>query len=232
MTIESREVTLDGLSAYVSTPDRPSGGGVLILPTIFGLNKFQREFADGLAQSGLTALVWNIYPGEQPPTELPEALRRSKEINDARALKQTSAWAGYMRDELKLKKVGALGFCLGGRYGLLLCARDPQIAAFVSLYPTMESPRLPNQEEDAVSLATDIRCPVHLVIAGINRVTSLETSLTLQGNLQRRKVPTSSQLYPDAEHAFMEKPDPVSRATVAATVPHAQAFLHHYLSAT
>ena len=48
---------------YVSEPVAPASGGVLILPTIFGVNEFARQYADALANAGLTAAVWDINSG-------------------------------------------------------------------------------------------------------------------------------------------------------------------------
>jgi dienelactone hydrolase len=47
----------------LAAPEIPSGGGVLILPTIFCVNDFARQFAETLAAAGMTAVVWDIHSG-------------------------------------------------------------------------------------------------------------------------------------------------------------------------
>ena len=95
-------------------------------------------------------------------------------------------WLDLMTSELALTKIATAGFCLGGRYGLLLAARDQRIAACVSYYPTIETPPLPGQDEDVVALATHIPCPVHMIRAGKDHLTSDDVFLRLQANLQSR----------------------------------------------
>jgi carboxymethylenebutenolidase len=131
-----------------------------------------------------------------------------------------------MLDDLKLTSVGVLGFCLGGRYVLMTAARDTRIKACAAAYPSIESPRLPNQEQDAVALAADIRCPVHIVQPGHDHVASVETYAALKETLNKRAAPTIWQYYPDAEHGFMHRKEPVANpaATVIAS-PQLVAFL-------
>jgi carboxymethylenebutenolidase len=119
-----------------------------------------------------------------------------------------------------------LGFCLGGRYVLMTAARDTRIKACAAAYPSIESPRLPNQEQDAVALAADIRCPVHIVQPGHDHVASVETYAALKETLNKRAAPTIWQYYPDAEHGFMHRKEPVANpaATVIAS-PQLVAFL-------
>ena len=69
----------------------------------------------------------------------------------------------HLLDTLHLPAVAVLGFCLGGRYAILLAARDKRLFACVPYYPSIRVPMGPNQTLDAVALAADIQCPVHLV---------------------------------------------------------------------
>jgi dienelactone hydrolase len=43
------------LSAFSRNRTRPPNGGVVILPTIFGVNGFVRGYAETLARAGLAA---------------------------------------------------------------------------------------------------------------------------------------------------------------------------------
>jgi carboxymethylenebutenolidase len=199
---------------------------VVVLPTIFGVNAFVRGYAELLAGSGLAAAVWDHYEGLALTADYEESKRRSQSITDAAMHAKVKAWIDYLLGELKLNSVGVLGFCLGGRYVLMAAAQDQRIKACAAAYPSIEDPRLPNQEQDAVALAADIRCPVHVVQPGHDHVASPETYAALRQQLGKRAAPTIWQYYPDAEHGFMHRKEPAANqaATVIAS-PQLVAFL-------
>ena len=110
----------------------------------------------------------------------------------------------HMTSELGLNQIVVLGFCLGGRYALLLGAHELRLAGVVAYYPTIETPRLPSQEWDVVAQASSIACPVHLITPGIDHLTSRAIFDALQTSLQSRPALTSIQYFPQAEHAFLQ----------------------------
>ncbi|GCB53576.1 hypothetical protein [Streptomyces sp. NL15-2K] len=58
VTCAGENVTVAGLNAYLSRPwEAASTGGMLLLPSISGISPQLREFADGLAAAGVTALA-------------------------------------------------------------------------------------------------------------------------------------------------------------------------------
>jgi carboxymethylenebutenolidase len=222
----SQDIKQPGLAGFLAQPDTPTNGGVVILPTIFGVNGFVRGYAETLARAGLAAAVWDLYEGLPLTTDYEESKSRARKLSDAGMQAAVKKWLDYMLDDLKLTSVGVLGFCLGGRYVLMTAARDTRIKACAAAYPSIESPRLPNQEQDAVALAADIRCPVHIVQPGHDHVASVETYAALKEALHKRATPTIWQYYPDAEHGFMHRKEPAANpaATVLAS-PQLVAFL-------
>ena len=60
---------------------------------------------------------------------------------------------------------------------------DKRMKTCVAAYPSIESPRLANQELDAVALSAQIECPVQIVQPGTDHVSSVETYTTLNGTL-------------------------------------------------
>ena len=226
MSPRSQDIKQPGLAGFLAQPDAPTNGGVVILPTIFGVNGFVRGYAETLARAGLAAAVWDLYEGLPLTTDYEESKSRARKLSDAGMQAAVKKWLDYMLDDLKLTSVGVLGFCLGGRYVLMTAARDTRIIACAAAYPSIESPRLPNQEQDAVALAADIRCPVHIVQPGHDHVASVETYAALKGALHKRAAPTIWQYYPDAEHGFMHRKEPAANpaATVIAS-PQLVAFL-------
>ena len=226
MSPRSQDIKQPGLAGFLAQPDAPTNGGVVILPTIFGVNGFVRGYAETLARAGLAAAVWDLYEGLPLTTDYEESKSRARKLSDAGMQAAVKKWLDYMLDDLKLTSVGVLGFCLGGRYVLMTAARDTRIKACAAAYPSIESPRLPNQEQDAVALAADIRCPVHIVQPGHDHVASVETYAALKEALHKRAAPIIWQYYPDAEHGFMHRKEPAANpaATVLAS-PQLVAFL-------
>ena len=226
MSPRSQEIKQSGLFGFLAQPDAPTKAGVVILPTIFGVNAFVRGYAEELARAGIAAAVWDHYDGLPLPADYEESIGRARKLSDAGMQAAVTKWIDYMAGELQLTSIGVLGFCLGGRYVLMTAARDTRIKACAAAYPSIESPRLPNQEQDAIALAADIRCPVHIVQPGHDHVASVETYAALKEALHKRVAPTIWQYYPDAEHGFMHRKEPAANpaATVIAS-PQLVAFL-------
>ena len=76
--IRTEQVALGRVDGHVTHAERPRGG-VLILPTITGVDAHMRERAGMLAEAGYSALIWDPYPGSRrPPTcRRPRPWRRS-----------------------------------------------------------------------------------------------------------------------------------------------------------
>jgi len=103
--------------------------------------------------------------------------------------------------------------------------------ACVAAYPSIENPRLRNQEHDAVALAADIRCPVQVLQPGHDHVATVDTYAALRQTLHKRAAPTTWQYYPDAEHGFMHRKEPAAnRAATVIASPQVVAFLTACLS--
>ena len=166
-------------------------------------------------------------------TDYQECIKRARTLTDENVAGMVTAWLDMMLGELGLKSVAVLGFCIGGRFALLQAARDKRLKACAAAYPSIENPRLANQEQDALALAAKIDCPVHLVRPGNDHVTNPETYETLTRALLTRSAPTTMQIHPAAEHGFMHARR--RRRIVAARMlasPQAIAFLKREASVT
>jgi carboxymethylenebutenolidase len=230
--IRTEQIEAGRVSGHVAHAVQPRGG-VLVLPTITGIDAFMRERAQGLAEAGFTAMVWNPYPGETPPPDLPSAQARALKLGDE-VVDTMSDCVDFMLATLKLPAVAVLGFCLGGRYAILLAARDRRLFACVPYYPSIRLPIPPNHTLDAIALAADISCPVHMVHAGADRVFGPEAFARTREALERRPAATVVQIHPGAVHSFMRaevQSEPANAAATRLSWPPAMAFLDACLNA-
>ena len=226
MSPKSQDIKQSGLFGFLAQPDAPTRSGVVILPTIFGVNAFVRGYAETIARAGLAAAVWDIYDGMPLTTDYEESKARARKLSDGGTRRVVKTWVDYMADELRLASVGVIGFCLGGRFALMVAAKDHRVKACGAVYPSIEAPLLANQEEDSVALSAGIRCPVHVIQPGHDHVASPATYAALKEALLKRSAPTTWQYYPDAEHGFMHRKEPAANpaASVIAS-PQLIAFL-------
>jgi carboxymethylenebutenolidase len=144
------------------------------------------------------------------------------------AVDDMAACVAHLRQATGGAPVGVLGFCLGGRYALLLAAQERGLAACVAFYPSVFVPPKPNQARDAVALSARIACPVHLVYGTADEVLTHAAFLQLRGALEQRAAATIVQVHPGAVHSFMRpelQGNPANAAATRLAWPQAEAFL-------
>jgi carboxymethylenebutenolidase len=212
-----------GLLAHAEKPR----GGIVLLPTIFGVDKFSQGRANLLAEAGYTTLIWNPYPGKGAPTEYPVAQAKAAKLSDD-MVGDMSECATYLFDTLKLSKVAVLGFCLGGRYALLMAAADKRMVACSAFYPSIREPMKPNERLDAVACSADIACPVHVTWGTADEVIVKPTFLKLRDTLEKRQAATVAEVHPGAVHSYLRadlQSVPANAAATSLSWPSAVRFL-------
>jgi carboxymethylenebutenolidase len=231
--IGTEEIAQGRVQGYIAHAERPRGG-VLILPTITAIDGPMKERARILAEAGFTAMVWNPYPGEAPPADVNSAYPRAAKLNDG-SLDSMVDCVSHLLGKLALGSVAVMGFCLGGRYAVLLAAKDKRLATCVAYYPSIREPMSPNQTLDAIALAAGIACPVHLIHGTADQVFVQPVFEQLRAVLEKRNVATLVQVHPGAVHSFM-RPDlhkePANAAAARLSWPPVLAHLEQCLTGT
>ena len=223
MPTQESEIHIDDLHAFVYRPEKGSKGGVMLLPHNAGTDRFSREHSQLLAEAGLATLLWDPYPGKERPKTDEERRAYSAAVDDDWAWQGQSRLLSYMQEELGVERAGCIGFCMGGRLGLLLGAKDHRLASVVAFYPTIRRPKPAHQKYDVVDLAPEIRCPVTAICPGKDHIVTPEVYSDLRQALRKREEPTVAQMYPDAGHGFLH----AGESPIAAKLswPQAVAFL-------
>jgi carboxymethylenebutenolidase len=123
-------------SGYLATTPSGRGPGVLVIQEWWGLVDHIKEVCDRLGREGFVALAPDFYHGAatKSPDEAGK-LFMALNIGKAGADLRGAADALLGRPEVTSKRVGALGFCMGGQLAMYAGAQYPdRIAAVVNFY--------------------------------------------------------------------------------------------------
>jgi len=140
ITIET--LTHDGsFSAYLAEPAGKPRGAIIVIQEIFGVNAGIRRKCDRLAEDGYLAiapdLFWRLEPGIELDPDIPEEFQRALELmgkfDQDVGIRDIEATIRAARAELGGGKVGAVGYCLGGRLAFMTATRT-DIDASVGYY--------------------------------------------------------------------------------------------------
>ncbi|GDY33748.1 dienelactone hydrolase family protein [Gandjariella thermophila] len=228
--ISTAEITVDTLRGYLAQPREDGGSGMLLLPMVTGIGEQVREFAGDIARAGVTALSWDPFHGrssdDTPRERLFELMGK---LDDETVLAEQRRLLDHMFGELGLRRVGVIGWCLGGRFALLLGGRDDRLANVVAYHPTVPIPPAPNHTLDAAEYAGRIAAPVMMLYPSEDDLVPRESFESLQAALQGRSGGSSIvHLYPGAEHGFSAKArhgNPVNAEAYALSWPQTLAFI-------
>ena len=118
-------------SGYLATPASGSGPGILVLQEIFGVSAHIRSVVDRWAEEGYVALAPDLFWRLKPGVDLgftPDDVKIARELGGRFDIDQGVRDIGDAIAALKSQpefkgKVGAVGYCLGGRLAFLAAAR-------------------------------------------------------------------------------------------------------------
>jgi carboxymethylenebutenolidase len=203
---------------------------MLLLPMITGIGEQLRAWADELAGRGITALVWDPFKGRSIDNSTREELAGLLGgLDDDTVLAEQVALLDHLFGELGCTKVGTVGWCLGGRFALLLGARDHRLANVVAFHPTVPSELRPNHSYDAIADSIGITAPVLIAYPGADAAVPVAAFEALQTALQSRETgATITQFYPGAEHGYTDRSrqsKPVNADAYRLSWPQALAFI-------
>jgi carboxymethylenebutenolidase len=192
--------------AYMAKPEKGSGPGLVLLQEIFGVNAFMRGVADLYAEEGYVVLCPDLFWRLEPGVELgsSDADRRKAfallgRFDAAKGVEDIKSTVERLRGLPKVEgRIGALGFCLGGRLAYLAAAKAGVDVA-VSYYGV--------GIEKLLDLAPGIRCPMVLHFAERDEhVPMAAVEAVKRAFAERPEV--EIHVYPGAGHGFARPAGP------------------------
>ncbi|KKC26535.1 dienelactone hydrolase family protein [Sphingomonas sp. SRS2] len=127
--------------AYTSQPVSQPKAAIIVIQEIFGVNSGIRAKCDEWASKGYLAiapdLFWRIRPGIELDPDVPDQLQEAfglfGQFDQEAGIRDLEATIREARKMVGGGKVGAVGYCLGGRLAYMTAART-DINASVGYY--------------------------------------------------------------------------------------------------
>jgi carboxymethylenebutenolidase len=128
--------------AYCAEPSGAPKAAIIVIQEIFGVNPGIRQKCDKLAADGYLALApdlfWRIEPGIELDPDIPDQLQKAfglfGKFDQDTGIRDIEATIRAAKARTGGGKVGAVGYCLGGRLAYMTAART-DIDASVGYYP-------------------------------------------------------------------------------------------------
>jgi carboxymethylenebutenolidase len=176
----------------------PAGKGpfpaLVVIHEWWGLNDWVKEQASKLADQGYETLAIDLYRGKVATTP-EEAHELMRGVPDDRATRDLKAAFDYLASQkgVNQKRIGAIGWCMGGGYALNLAVNEPRLKADVINYGHLAT-------DDAT--LKKINAAILGIFGGQDRGIPPDTVRKFEQQLKALGKKVEIKIYDDAGHAF------------------------------
>jgi len=197
------EVTTDDGPMVVHVRGADGDPPVLVLMPAPGVTEELLSVADRLADEGFRALVPELYHRIGPgvtfgPDQSEQMYAAMAGLTDAMAVADVGALLGTLDDHAD---VGAIGFCMGGRFVVRAMAAFPdRIVAGAALHPS----RLLQDGDSSPHLdLARIGGPLYVGFGRDDTIVPPEHWAAVDAQVTRHGKPVQIEVHPGAEHGYM-----------------------------
>jgi carboxymethylenebutenolidase len=198
VSYKSGNETVNGI---LYTPDSRAKGplpALVVIHEYWGLVPWVKEQAAKLADQGYVTLAIDLYRGKAT-TDPEEAHELMRGVPPDRAGGDLRAAFDYLKTQKQVdpKRIGVIGWCMGGGYALDLALQEPTLAAAVINYGHLAT--------DPASLKK-IHAPILGIFGGQDRGITPSDAHHFEAQMKQLGKSVDVVIYPDAGHAF-ENPE-------------------------
>jgi carboxymethylenebutenolidase len=207
---------------FLATPAGGPQPGVVVIPDVWGLADHTRDVAMRLAGEGFAALALDVYrkTGRPEIADVSAAMAWIRELSDPLVLSTVQDGIDALaRDASAGRKVGVIGFCMGGQYAWLAACACTGLSAAAPFYgmvryePGLDPVKKPRAPLDAVAT---LACPALGLFGREDAIIPNADVDELEARLARQRQPFEIVRYDGAGHAFFNDTRPALYRPAAA----------------
>lgn len=187
------------LGLYVARPAGPPRGGLIVLQEIFGVNPHIRSVADRFAREGYLTVAPDLFHRdgawfESGYDDYAPGMARASSVTQPQIRSDLRAAHAFVAGELPAgARIGAIGFCMGGRQAFVANGILP-LACALSFYGS----NIPSLAE----LAGTQHGPLLLAWGGLDPMIDAAQRRAVADLMGAAKKPFVEATFSDAGHGF------------------------------
>jgi carboxymethylenebutenolidase len=204
----------DTITGYLARPSQTGNNpGIIVIHEAFGLVEHIRDIARRFANIGYNALAPDLYAragGPSDPNNMASVMPVMFGKRDAEAVQDLEASAAHLRALPGANsKIGAIGFCSGGRQTLLFACSSNKVDAAVDCWggfihrATPDAETTPARPTPILDLVGKVACPLFGVFGEEDQNPSVGQSEELGKRGQAAGKDVTIKVYKNAGHAFL-----------------------------
>lgn len=219
----------DEIQAWSARPEwlaRPGAGsegdarlpGLVLVQEVFGLDPHIRAMAERLADEGYAVIAPDLYsregvPGPEPTPDIPFPIWSMDEVRaavsslpDRRVIGDLEGALEHLAGEpdVDARRLGAVGFCMGGNYAFLLGCTSRRLAAVVDFYGRFVYRELSREKPvQPLELALNLSCPMLAIFGGKDPSISAEDVERFRKVMDQFAREVTVVTFPEVGHGFM-----------------------------
>jgi carboxymethylenebutenolidase len=201
------------IKGYLGQPSQAGRNpGIVVIHEAFGLVEHIRDVARRFANIGYNALAPDLYTrsGSPDPNNMEAVFPVMFGLPDAQAVGDLEAAAAHLRGlPGATGKIGAIGFCSGGRQTLLFACSSDKVDAAVDCWggfihrATPDAETTPARPTPILNMVDRLHCPLFAVFGEEDQNPTVAQSEELRSRAQRAGKDVTIKVYENAGHAFL-----------------------------
>jgi carboxymethylenebutenolidase len=231
----------DMINGYLARPSAAGRHpGIVVIHEAFGLVEHIRDIARRFANIGYDALAPDLYTragGPSDPNDIASVMPVMFDKRDAEAVQDLEAAAAHLRAlPGATGKIGAIGFCSGGRQTLLFACSSNRLDAAVDCWGGFIERATPDAQTTAarptpiLDLIGRLGCPLFAAFGDEDQNPTVAQSEELKRRAEAAGKNVTIKVYKNAGHAFLADYRPSYREGPATELWHdAVAFFDEHL---
>jgi len=190
---------------HVSAPAGSSLPAMVVIQHQGGVDTFVENMTKRLADAGYVAAAPDLYHRDGPDCADDIVTRRSR-LGDRRVINDVNACVGFLQrhEAVDGKRIGIIGFCMGGRIVYLMAAASPAFKAAVAYYAGNTFRAWGRDLPSPFERSAEIHCPLQGHFGEDDKNPSPADMAKLDAELTKLDKPHEFFSYANAGHAFMD----------------------------